>query len=394
MLPLLRLSRAFRLGEPPSGAEQAGQHDADSLSIAVVTSGSTRYGLIVDHVFDTEEIVVKPLSALLKNVGVYAGATLMGDGRVALILDMAGLARQSELALDDESAHALEAKAQKADEVEKQTLLLFNVHPSQQLAVPLSLISRLDTIEVGEIRPSVSGKVLQYRGQLLPLVLPEEHLSLAPPPEGRGTAHVLVFEIGKRTVGLVVTSIADAVETSVQLDDSVVAQKGFSGMAIVADRPTTFLDIYALIEAAYPHWFDREQEQRARLSDGGPATILLVEDSPFYRTLEKNYLVEAGFQVLEAADGEEALDVLARRPVEIVVTDIEMPRVNGFELAARIRESKQFGRVPIVAVTSLSKDDERRRGLQAGIDAYLIKLDRDVLLTEIRRLLARKSSAA
>ncbi|MBI4083521.1 MAG: chemotaxis protein CheW [Candidatus Lambdaproteobacteria bacterium] len=394
MLPLLRLSRTFRLGEPPGGSGDGQPHADESLSIAVLTSGTKRFGLIVDQVFDTEEIVVKPLSTLLKNVGVYAGATLMGDGRVALILDMAGLARHAELALDDEAAHALAAKAAPVDAVEKQTLLLFNVHPSQQLAVPLSLISRLDTIRTSEIRPTVSGKVLPYRGQLLPLVCPEDHLSLVPPPQERERAHVLVFEIGRRTVGLVVTEIADAIETAVQLDDAAVAQKGFSGMAMVADRPTAFLDIYAVIETAYPHWFAREQEQRSRAIGAQPATILLVEDSAFYRTLEKNYLVEAGFQVVEAADGEEALDVLAQRPVNIVVTDIEMPRLNGFDLAARIRENKPYGHLPIVAVTSLSKDQERERGLKAGIDAYLIKLDREQLLAEIRRLLANKPAAA
>jgi two-component system chemotaxis sensor kinase CheA len=120
-----------------------------------------------------------------------------------------------------------------------------------------------------------------------------------------------------------------------------------------------------------------------------PATVLVVDDSAVTRTLEKSILEAAGYQVRVAPDGAAALDLLGREPCDLVVTDIEMPRLDGFSLTARIRADERLRGLPVVLVTSLDSEDDRRRGVEVGADAYIVKgaFDQDRLLETIRRLI-------
>ena len=197
---------------------------------------------------------------------------------------------------------------------------------------------------------------------------------------------MLVFEIEK-PVGLVVTEIIDSLEVAVSMEESSLTPPGFSGLAMVNGLPTAFLDIYQVIELAYPKWFHKGKDKRAAQPDKEPARVLLVEDSSFYRNMEKSYLVQEGYHVLEAENGQRAWELMQHEPVDLVVTDIEMPELNGFELTRRIRADENLRHLPIIAVTSLSKEEERGHGMEAGLDAYLIKLQREVLLKEIHTLL-------
>jgi two-component system chemotaxis sensor kinase CheA len=392
MLPLIRLDRVLNLNRPEA------EPDAPQgpVSIAVVASGIHQFGLVVDRVFDTEEIVVKPLSSLLKDVGVFDGATLMGDGQAALILDVAGLMRAAELSIDEEAAgdrFGLKREESEGEGEDLQTLLLFNINPEERLAVPLNLISRLETVRMQDIRNSIQGKVMPYRNRLLPLIFLEEHTRIAPAPHARDLVKVLVFEI-EHPVGLVVTDIVDSTQTVVQMDDAGITQPGFTGIAMVDGEATAFIDIYEVIELAFPDWFKRGKRGRREPDNKTGFTLLLAEDSSFYRNVERNYLMQEGFHVLEAADGQQALEMLQRESVDLLVTDIEMPHMNGFELAAAVRQSPQLGGLPIIAVTSLSDDAEREKGMRVGINAYLIKLQREQLLKEVNRLLLTQRKAS
>ena len=119
------------------------------------------------------------------------------------------------------------------------------------------------------------------------------------------------------------------------------------------------------------------------------ATVLVVDDSAVTRTLEKSILEAAGYQVRVAADGAAALDLLGREPCDLVVTDIEMPRLDGFSLTEQVRADERLRDLPVVLVTSLDSEDDRRRGVEVGADAYIVKgaFDQDRLLETIRRLI-------
>jgi two-component system chemotaxis sensor kinase CheA len=311
----------------------------------------------------------------------------MGDGRPALILDMAGLGKAAHLTLQEETTFGARAASQEsAERGDEQTLLLFTIHPDDQFAVPLALVSRLEEVPRERIVDSLQGKVIPYRGRLLPLVMLEDLAPIAKPPPERDRVTVIVFEI-EREVGLVVTRIVDAVQVPVHLDAQSLATKGFAGISLVQDRPTSFVDIYQVIEQAYPQWFQREKAARHRSFEPERVTILLAEDSGFYRTVEKNYLVQEGFNVIDAEDGAQALELLRSDRVDLVVTDIEMPNVNGFELTRRIRANPEWRDLPVIAVTSLANDSDREAGRQAGVNAYLVKLQREQLIQEVTRLL-------
>ena len=395
MLPLVRLNHVLQLGGEENSPDEK---VAENVSIVVMAAGTQQFGLIVERVFDTEEIVVQPLGNMLKDVGVFAGATLMGDGQPALILDITGLMKTAELTVSDDAPGAgmgeesEAAKAARAQE-ETQTLLVFNINPAEQMAVPLTLISRLETVNVKDIRSSIHGDVIPYRDRLLPLIYMEKHTNISPPPPERETVKILVFEI-ENPVGLVVTEIIDSLEVAVKLDESNITPQGFSGLAMVNNRPTAFVDIYQVIEKAFPDWFQQDQKQRDSLKNKGQISILLVEDSSFYRNMEKSYLSQEGFKVLEAENGKEALDILRKESVDLVVTDIEMPEMNGFQLTEEIRRDENLRHLPVIAVTSLSKDKERQQGMDAGLDSYLIKLQRGALLKEVHRLLAERRAMA
>jgi len=125
-----------------------------------------------------------------------------------------------------------------------------------------------------------------------------------------------------------------------------------------------------------------------------PYRLLLAEDSPFFRQMIANYLASAGYEVETACDGEEAWEKLQKERFDALITDIEMPRLNGLELAKRVRADTRLAELPIMALTSLSSEEDRRRGIEAGIDEYQVKLERSKVLEALANLLSRKYAKA
>jgi two-component system chemotaxis sensor kinase CheA len=357
------------------------------LSIVIVSAGSFKYGLVVDTLHDTVEIVVKPLGRHLKSCEGYAGATIMGDGKVALILDIVGLARLAKLAtvagLEKEEEDEEEEKSRRE---EIHSLFLFNNAPGEHCAVPLSLVSRVEMIQADKIEEVGGKKVIQYRGGSLPVFALEEvadvgHLEL------KGEMVVIVFVMADHEVGLLASPPVDAVEVGVNIDDFTLKQTGIAGSMIVNKKTTLMVDIFEFMETLNPHWFQQRQivpEAGSAPAQGGD-NILLVEDSDFFRGQVQKFIEEAGYIVVTAADGQEAWDYMQANPkdVRLVVTDLEMPVMDGFELTEHIRGDERFSHLPVLALTSLAGEEDIARGEEAGIDDYQIKLDKSKLLQSI-----------
>ena len=172
------------------------------MNIIVVESSHLRYGLVVDTLHDSEEIVVKPLGRHIKNCRCFAGATILGDGQVTLILDVGGLAAQANLTVREEKDR-MESSETSAETAENsQAMLLFTNDPSEQFAVPMGMISRLERIRSDQIDHVGGQEVLQYRGASLPLLSLEKHVKALPRPQ-QARLYVVVFRIGQREIGLV-----------------------------------------------------------------------------------------------------------------------------------------------------------------------------------------------
>ena len=246
--------------EQALGAEQSRAADRKgAVNIVVLQANDQQFGLVVDEIKDTEEIVVKPLGRQLKGVSAFAGATIMGDGKVALILDPVGLAQRARV-IGGAAQRIVKEQERTAEEKaggNRQTLLLFQIGQSGRMAVPLSLVARLEEFPRSAVERSGSQEVVQYRGRIMPLVNISAAVEVSElAEEGAGSpAHsplqVLVHSDSGRSVGLVVDRILDIVEQEI-LVEKVGQRRGVLGSAVVQKRVTDLLDIHELLRLTQP----------------------------------------------------------------------------------------------------------------------------------------------
>ncbi len=239
--------------DPDDTREGENQRSIDSQSaihIVVLRAGEHRYGLIVDRIADSEEIVVKPLSAFVKGCRCYAGATIMGDGRVAMILDVAGIASESQLRFHDLVDEA-ERRVQTEDKVglSRRELILFANAESEQFAVDLGQIVRLEKITAGDIESIGGDEYMQYLGKGLPLVRLENELSVKPITES-GEYYVLIPNATGSVGGILASRVIDTVDTEIAIDQSGDDPACVSGRALIEGRLTTILDAESLLGSA------------------------------------------------------------------------------------------------------------------------------------------------
>lgn len=369
---------------------------SSALNIVVVSTGAMKYGLIVDRLLDSEEIVIKPLGRHLQQCKGYAGATIMGDGRIALILDVANLARMARLTSLDGSDRASEVAKAEADALraqkDRQSLLIFKSSESEHFAVPLNQVERIEKISRSDIEDLGGKRVMKYRGGSLSLMCVDDMASVSPLAD-HDNLLVIVFNIAKRAVGLLAIGPIDAIEVSADIDDVTLSQPGIMGSIIIDQHTTMLVNVYEMAQALYPQWFVEREKVVFDPADNVKApTILIAEDSKFFRNQVKGYMTEVGYDVIEAEDGVEAWDKLHEfgDDITILVTDIEMPNMNGFDLTQRIRQDPKYGKLPIIALTTLASAEDVARGQAVGVNEYHIKLDKERLMVSVHEYVKRK----
>jgi len=262
---------AARRGQPDRR-----QSPASALNIVVVSTGVIKYGLIVDCLLDSEEIVIKPLGRHLQQCQGYAGATIMGDGRIALILDVANLARMAGLTSLEGSKRAMElaevARDSQAKSRGQQSLLIFRSSSTEQFGVPLHLVERVEKIRQDEIEMLGNGRVLQYRGGSLPLVRLDDTASVLPLVEQENLL-VIVFHLMGKDVGLLASGPVDAVEVSSEIDVSTLRQPGIMGSAIISGKTTLLVDIFEIVQSVHPEWCPSSASQEEWAEGECSATV-------------------------------------------------------------------------------------------------------------------------
>ncbi|MDB5379337.1 MAG: hybrid sensor histidine kinase/response regulator, partial [Rubritepida sp.] len=372
LLPLIPLKRLLRL------ETEADEPGAESF-VVVTQVGSQLFGIVVDRVFDTEEIVVKPVAPILRHITMFSGNTILGDGSVIMILDPNGIARATGLGAETASDNAaMQAQGQGRSGLSRNTsLLLFRAGEGAPKAVPLSLVARLENLEVGRIERAGDSLVMQYRGSLMPLVPLHGFLAL---PES-GHKAVLVFGDGVRSMGLMVDEILDVVDASLDMDTAGV-RPGFLGSCVVAGKVTEILDTAFWLKQGQADWFE------PMAAGGGRPSVLIVEDSDFFRNLIVPSVMAAGFDVTTVVHGREALRLRDGGEVfDVIVSDINMPELDGFGLARAVREGGIWADVPMIALSGRSEPRDVERGRAAGFSDYIAKFDREALLTSLQQCL-------
>ena len=379
LLPLMHLKKLLKIDDGSSS-------DPENGFIVVTQVGSQTFGIVVDGVFHTEEIVVKPMSTKLRHIDMFSGNTILGDGAVIMIIDPNGIAKA--LGASGNAAHEIadENAAQRASAAEQMTsLLVFRAGSDQPKAVPLGLVTRLEEVAAEKIELSNGRYMVQYREQLMPLVQ-MNGVSI----QSSGSQPILVFADDGRSMGLVVDEIIDIVEERLNIEVAG-SDEGILGSAVIKGQATEVIDVGHFLPMAFADWFHRKEMRPSASAQ----QVLLVDDSAFFRNMLAPVLKAAGYKVRVAPSAQEGLAVLrSGQTFDVVLTDIEMPDMNGFEFAETIRADAHFGSVPIIALSSLVSPAAIERGRQAGFHDYVAKFDRPGLIAALKEQTAEISQAA
>lgn len=402
LLPLVRLSNVLGNSSTQPTDDTDGEAETSTslrkaaTNIIVVEAGNLRYGLIVDSLHDSEEIVVKPLGRHMSDINFLAGATVLGDGQVALILDITGVAGHTGLTSTDQNevTDAAQASDRSSEPI---PMLLFTNHPNEQFGVPMNCVSRIERVRADKIETVAGQEVLHYHDRTLPLISLETSLN-ARPRELDSRCFIIVFQAGKREVGLIAPTILDIRDLPCDLDTQMFDDEGLFGSLVLDGKATRIVDTYELTLHQHPQWFD-DVRAATKVAAFVAATtteesfeqpvILLAEDSAFFRQTVRSYLEQIGTTVVACEDGAIAWQTLEslQHSFAIVVTDIKIPNMDGYELTERIKTDDRFRGIPVVALSSLSSEEHKKKGREAGVDEYLTKLDRDALALTITNLL-------
>jgi two-component system, chemotaxis family, sensor kinase CheA len=360
---------------------------AEAVSMVVLQAEDRQFGLVVDGINDTQEIVVKPLGKQLKGLTVYAGATIMGDGRVALILDVLGIGQRSGVLAESREQSRAVADQKTQSGVERQRLLLFRSGSFERLAVPLSLVARLEEFPRSSIEHAGGCQVVQYRNRILPLVPLRSVLEPGAPSHDQTaeSVQVIVFNDGDRSLGVVVDQILDVAEDAVTVRQKT-NRKGLLGSAVVGKLVADFLDLNQVIRAAAEDWF-----QSSNGSANGKR-ILLAEASAFSRGLIRSSLDMAGYRVLEAANLDEAIRGLEQQPADIVVAALDLPPNGSSALLAAMRRRPEWQGIPLLALADSAAQIEAPSVRTAGFQGCQTKFDQAAMLESLSQLASALAS--
>jgi two-component system chemotaxis sensor kinase CheA len=378
LLPLMHLKKLLKIDDGSSS-------DPENGFIVVTQVGSQTFGIVVDGVFHTEEIVVKPMSTKLRHIDMFSGNTILGDGAVIMIIDPNGIAKALGTSVDAARGIADDNAARAGSAEQLTSLLVFRAGSAQPKAVPLGLVTRLEEIAADKIELSNGRYMVQYRDRLMPLV---QMAGVA--VRTAGAQPILVFADDDRSMGLVVDEIIDIVEERLDIEVAG-SEAGVLGSAVIKGHATEVIDVGHFLPMAFADWFSRK-EMRPSVS---AQSVLLVDDSAFFRNMLGPVLKAAGYRVRVAPNAQEGLAALrSGQAFDVVLTDIEMPDMNGFEFAETIRADAHLAAMPIIALSSMVSPAAIERGRLAGFHDYVAKFDRPGLIAALKEQTAELSRAA
>ncbi|MGF3023202.1 chemotaxis protein CheW [Methylobacterium aquaticum] len=382
LLPIVPVAAMLGLDAPDAPAS------TDEGFVVVSQVGRQRFGILVDGVFHTEEIVVKPMSSKLRHIPLFSGNTILGDGAVVLIIDPNGVARMvgSGTATGQPGEVEAEAEGEENGADQAVTLLVFKGGGDALKAVPLSLVTRLEEIDAAKIEWVGGRPLIQYRGRLMPLVPADPSQAM----KREGPQALVVFSDGERSMGLVVDEIVDIVDEVLDIE-LVTERSDLIGSAVVRNRATEIVNIAHYLPLAHDDW-----GQAAHRAVPKAPSLLLVDDSAFFREMLTPVLKAAGFRVTQAGGAEEALRHLGGEArFDLVVCDLEMPGRSGFDLIEAMRKAGgRLATMPVVALAGTMAPDSLARARALGVADCVAKFDRTGLVAAVNEITSAPLDAA
>ncbi len=375
------------------------QNIDDAINIVILQAEDTVFGIIVNSILDTEEIVVKPLNSGLKHLGLFGGATIMGDGKVALILDALGFlntvsANRSKV-MDASQGPSNLAEEEINIGKDFQENLLFTLYDDREYAVPLSLVSRLEEFNFSQIEMTGDQPIVRYSDAPMPLINLEKSLHLKAKSildivdsKKEGTISCIVTTIRGKNYGIIVKKVLDISIDNTAIDGTAVDREGILGTVFINEKTVSLIDLYKIIESQN---LGGKGEVRPVIEGAAKnKKILIVDDSPMYRKIEADLLSKAGYKVETASNGEEGFIKFGQGGYDLILTDIEMPKLTGYELASKIRTELKNQDIPIVALSTRVSENDQLKGRESGFNYHLEKLKNDEVIDVINNILVGK----
>ncbi|MBF0197415.1 MAG: chemotaxis protein CheW [Planctomycetes bacterium] len=355
--------------------------------IAVLKSMGSRYGLVVDRLHSPQEVVVKPLSERLKQVGVYAGATIQSDGNVSMILDIDGIARESQIRLDEKM---IQSTNEHVNIKESQTMLEFKFGTSDHFAINLCMVSRIEEVRQSQLQKTGDQEFIKYDNNSLRVIRLSDHINITPSQKDPERLFVLVPRLVPQAIGILIEKPLGVFETdndnTIETMDSV----GVHGQQVIDGRMILFLNLFSLFDKIEPNPQDKHKSKNIFKGK----KVLLAEDTKLFQAVIHQYLESLGFsKVHTVSNGALAWEAMQEDDYDLVITDIVMPEMDGMELCRTIKSSDTHYETPVIAVTSLLNENDRQTILESGVDAYEQKLDKNTLGQTIEDILNNRESA-
>lgn len=426
IIPLLDSASLFQ-----AKPDEATEKDFTGKLIAVISTGTSYYGIILDRMYDIEEVVIKSVSSVLRRANIFAGNTILGDGQVIMILDPAAIARKFSIEravsqLESETARqnaALESR-------EKAAMLIFKAHGDAYRAVPLALISRIHVFPAADVTCSGGRVVVKYNGRLMQLFTMDEQAVVKGGQDI--TALVLSDDRSEAAMGLIIDHIVDIMEGDLDLAAATM-RSGVLGSMIIGDYTADVVDISYFLTQNSSDWFSVQRHAtmpfiadhlnrvhesggagitpsptpsvRAPANDGtgaassrtapssGRPRLLLVDDSPFFRSMLYPLLTGAGYDVTLSEDPLQAIRLHDEgRMFDVILSDIEMPGMDGYQFVEKMRDQSAWKSIPFIAITSHNTREDVEYGYKMGFDKYIGKFDKDELIRSLDSVRAGRAA--
>ncbi len=352
--------------------------------VMVLNVGGNEFGMVVDEVLDSEEIVVKPLPSYFKDNLCFSATTILGDGSVSLIIDYAGLMEQAKINFSNvERATRMDLDEERRAALrERQNIILLETGTGLIMGIVHSMVRRVEKISP-KLLDTIGGlPYVRYDGRTFRAVYPDQVMGLEgmgysggdPEEEGDADLCMVVPNIPNIQAGLIFSRIIDTRETHIDLDCRAIRADGLFGSAQIDDRVVLFPDVNTVLVLA-----GIEMPHVPAQVDRSGLRALVGDDTPFLRALTSNYLQSVGFEVDQAEDGHVALTKLRNGEYDLLVTDLNMPGMDGFELAHEI-PSTIHADIPMIATTSSISSEVEQRCFKAGFVSCVPAIDKNRLL--------------
>ncbi len=362
-----------------------------TLDFIVITSANTQFGLIIDEVIGVKEVVVKPMHPTLKDYHCYSGATVMGDGEVALILNVDGLVEHANIkeVQDDD----FDKNKTVVDE-DKQELLLFKNGEKEQFGIALPLIRRIEYITKEQIESIGDKDFVTIGEETIQIIILDKYLKVSE-HLSYDDVFLIIPKHTKKNIGFLATSIIDTTAVSVKLDTSIYTDFGVLGTSLINNKLTLFLDIFALVEKVTHKSSGSQKIDETgtfKIVEASSIRVLFAEDNKFFQKLVLGYLEGGGYEVTTANNGQEALDYFNREEFDVIVSDLEMPLMDGFDFMKNIRDMNQD--IPSLALTGAKSEETLTDAYHAGFTRFSIKIDKYELLEKLDSIVNNNNNQA